>query len=452
MMQKKGQATLPASRADKAQHGQYSFQDVAAQNIAVIGLGYVGLPLAIAAAEKGLHVTGFDNDREKIKRLDNRDAEFLSKEEQSAFKKTTMNITSDFDALCEATVFIICVPTPVSDDHLPNLSPLIEATRTVAAALETGNLVIVESSVSPGICDDIIIPILEFESDLSVERDFSFVYCPERVNPGDGHYNTKNIPRVIGGSGPVSLERGLALYESILDAPLKPMKSLKEAEAVKMVENSFRDVNIAFANELAMAFDKEGIDVVNVIDAAATKPFGFMAHYPGCGVGGHCIPVDPYYLIHYGFQHGFAHRLLITAREINNYMPHYTLKILTEALQFQGRTLPTTLVTVLGLAYKPGVNDTRESPAMEIYDELKKAGASVRAYDPYVPWLSTTTSLESALDGAQAVIIATEHDAFLNLTSRDFERYGVNVVIDARNALKKAGFAGSPVSYYGIGR
>lgn len=451
-MQKKGNATLSARTARTPRHQSFTYAEEATAPIAVIGLGYVGLPLAIAAAEKGLLVIGFDNDKDKVKQLNNKEARFLSEDERAAFKEVTIDITSTFDALQEAKTFIICVPTPVSDDHLPDLSPLVAATRTVAAALKRGDMVIVESSVSPGVCGDIIIPILELESDLSVERDFAFVYCPERVNPGDKQYNTKNIPRVIGGAGPLSLERGLSLYASILDAPLKAMKSLKEAEAVKMVENSFRDVNIAFANELAMAFDKEGIDVVNVIDAAATKPFGFMAHYPGSGVGGHCIPVDPYYLIHYGLQHGFVHRLLITAREINNYMPHYTLKILTEALEFQGRTLATTTVTVLGLAYKPGITDTRESPAMDIYDGLKKAGASVRAYDPLVPWLSTASSLESALNGAQAVILATNHDAFLNLTARDFEEHGVDIVIDGRNALEKASFAGSPVSYYGIGR
>jgi len=383
-MLKKGQTVLSPTRKLPTRRRQYNYTHpkTNAPNVAVIGLGYVGLPLAIAAAEKGLNVIGFDIDTEKVARLARREAAFLSAEEQAAFLRAPMQVISDFEGLRQADTFIICVPTPVNGDNLPDLSLLIDATRTVAAALRRGNLVVVESSVNPGICDDILVPILEFESDFTVERDFSFVYCPERINPGDTHYNTKNIPRVIGGAGPVSLQRGLSLYESILDAPLTPMKSLKEAEAVKMVENSFRDVNIAFANELAMAFDKEGIDVIDVINAASTKPFGFMAHYPGCGVGGHCIPIDPYYLIHYGLQHGFTHHLLIAAREINNYMPHYTLKILNKSLYKLGRTFATTPITILGLAYKREISDTRESPAIEMYDELIKAGATVRVYDP----------------------------------------------------------------------
>lgn len=431
---------------------QSSYDTLDEHTVAVIGLGYVGLPLALTMAERGISVVGFDIDATKIDNLKSGEADFLEPEEKLVLKNHPIDVDSHYSILRNADTFFICVPTPVTADHMPDLGPLIDATRSVAAALKPGSLVLVESTINPGICDDILIPILEFESDLTVERDFYFVYCPERINPGDDRFNTRNIPRVLGGAGPHSLERGLKVYRSILEAEVTPMESLKEAEAVKMVENAFRDVNIAFVNELAMAFDREGIDLVNVINGAATKPFGFLAHYPGCGVGGHCIPVDPYYLIEYGRKHGFTHHLLMSARTINNHMPHYTIKLLREALYFSELDMSTTPVVILGLSYKKNIGDMRESPALEIRDLLLQEGARVTTFDPHALSQSSAKSLDAALEGAKAVIIATDHDEFCALTPEFLEERGIRIVIDGRNCLDKTAFLDSSLNYHGIGR
>ena len=249
-----------------------------------------------------------------------------------------------------------------------------------------------------------------------------------------------------------ALRRALTFYRMLLDAEVKPMGSLKEAEAVKVVENAFRDINIAFVNELAMSFAKLGIDVVNVIDGAATKPFAFMPHYPGCGVGGHCIPVDPYYLIDYAKKNGFQHDFLALARRINNNMPVYTADLVAQALGKKHIPLKGSKVAVLGLAYKPDIDDCRESPAFEIVAELKRRGAEVVTYDPFVPEKSTAPSLDSAMHGAHAVVIATAHEVFRVLRPTDFVRYHIQAVIDGRNCLDKQAFAGTDLTYIGVGR
>ncbi len=301
--------------------------------VGVVGLGYVGLPLAILTASRGFPVVGYDIDEIKVAQLQSRSANFLSDEESQLFKHARhLRVTARESDLKRCDVFIICVPTPVHDNHLPDLHPLESAADIVGRALSPDDLVIVESTVNPAACEEVVLPRIEKASGLSREQ-FYFAHCPERVNPGDPRWNVRTIPRVVGGLNEKSLRRATDFYRSIVDATILPMGSIKEAEAVKMVENSFRDINIAFVNELAMSFDKAGIDIVNVINGAATKPFGFMAHYPGCGVGGHCIPVDPYYLIRYGHKNGFEHRFLMTARHINNAMPHYTVKLSTETLR-----------------------------------------------------------------------------------------------------------------------
>ena len=452
MNNKKGPSTLSLEKEYEVRRQQFSYDRLDEHKIAVVGLGYVGLPLALTVAEKGIPVVGFDIDATKIDTLRGGEADFLSPQERLTFKKHKVEVDSHNSILRGADTFFICVPTPVTADHMPDLSPLIDATRSVAAALRPGSIVLVESTINPGICDDILIPILEFESDLTVERDFYFAYCPERINPGDDRFTTRNIPRVIGGAGPHSLERALKVYKSILDADITPMGSLKEAEAVKMVENAFRDVNIAFVNELAMAFDREGIDLVNVINGAATKPFGFMAHYPGCGVGGHCIPVDPYYLIEYGRKHGFTHHLLMSARTTNNHMPHYTIKLLREAMYFCECDMNNTPIALLGLSYKRDIGDMRESPALEIRDLLQQEGARVQTFDPHCVDHASAKTLEAALEGVKAIIIATDHDEFRTLTPEFLEERGIRIVIDGRNCLDKKAFQDSSISYNGIGR
>lgn len=268
------------------------------KSIAVIGLGYVGLPLALLAERKGFAVIGLDIDKEKISLIRNKVSPFKDDAISEELKSTSIVVTTEPSSLAEVDVIIICVPTPVHKNHLPNLEPVIRASKSIAQYLKRGQLVVLESTVNPGVSENVIIPLLE-ESGLKAGKDFYVSHCPERINPGDTKWSLVNIPRVVGSLEKVGLEKTLALYRSLIEADIVPMHSLKEAEAVKVVENSFRDINIAFVNELAMSFSTLGIDVTNVIKGAATKPFAFMPHFPGVGVGGHCIPVDPYYLIEY---------------------------------------------------------------------------------------------------------------------------------------------------------
>lgn len=427
--------------------------------ISVIGLGYVGLPLAILAAEKGHTVIGFDINEKKIDAIARREVPYITKRERGALA-TTKNLTATTCAedIAKADTYIICVPTPVSGEHEPDLGPLQSACRTVAKALKKGDLVVIESTVNPGVCEEVVLPILaqsglpDGRHGLTVEKDYYLAHCPERVNPGDAHWNVRTIPRVLGAAGPESLARAYSLYQSLIDADISLMHSLKEAEAVKMVENAFRDINIAFVNELAMSFDRAGIDLVNVIRGASSKPFAFMAHFPGAGVGGHCIPVDPYYLIRYGQQNGFEHRFLKTARTINNKMPSYAVSLVAHALRKKRKQLARSTIALLGLAYKRDVSDERESPAHAIRDLLEKRGAIVRSFDPFVTNKTTSASLDDALQDADVALIATDHSAFRALTPFHFMRAGVHIVVDGRNCLHKEDFLESGILYSGIGR
>jgi nucleotide sugar dehydrogenase len=323
---------------------------------------------------------------------------------------------------------------------------------SAAKNLKSGSLLIIESTINPGVCDEVVIPLLEKETNHVIGKTLHIAHCPERINPGDPKWHVGNINRVLGASSKEGLDIAYDFYTKLIDAQIKKMDTIKEAEACKVVENSFRDINIAFVNELAMSFDKLGINVKNVIDGAATKPFAFMAHYPGIGVGGHCIPVDPYYLIEYARSNGFEHKFLSLARNINESMPIYAIDQLEESLiATTGKNLKGSTIAVLGLSYKANVGDDRESPSYRVIDALKTRGAIVKTFDPYIPKGSTETSLSGAIDSVDAVILATSHKEFLELNPSDLPKK--SVFLDGRNALiaRQDEFKKAGIKYLGIG-
>lgn len=417
------------------------------QTVSVIGLGYVGLPLALLVSVKGYGVTGIDLDTKKVAAINNRNDPLGDEYIARRLSNTTLVASSNFSTIPKSEIIIVCVPTPVKNDFEPDLGPVRGAVTAIAEHLKKGSLVIIESTINPGVCDEVVIPLIEKISKLKVNRDFFVSHCPERINPGDKKWNVENIPRVVGSSSKTGLEKTVKFYESIVDAPIKPMGSLKEAEAVKVVENSFRDVNIAFVNELAMSFTKLGINVKNVIDGSATKPFGFMPFYPSIGVGGHCIPVDPYYLIEYARGYGFEHEFLTLARSINNHMPEFTVDQLADGLNEAGQSLKGSKVAVLGLSYKANVADDRESPSYKVISILKKKGVNVSTFDPHVIAKSSEKSLDDAVMGKDALIIATSHKEFLEM---DLGTINVKVIVDGKNAYNKNQIPAS-IIYRGIG-
>jgi nucleotide sugar dehydrogenase len=421
-------------------------------SIVVVGLGYVGLPLALLADKKSFKVIGIDTNPSKIQSLKDGKS-YIGDIPDDEVKNTKASFTDDMSRVSEADAVIICVPTPITSDKIPDLSPVIGAVTESAPHLKNGSLVVIESTINPGVCDEIVIPLIEKISGKKVGVDIYFAHCPERVNPGDPNWNVSNINRVVGANSQPELDLAVALYSKLIDAEIKPMGNIKEAEAVKIIENSFRNINIAFVNELAMSFHKLGINLENVVDGAATKPFSFMPHHPGCGVGGHCIPVDPYYLIEYAHNHGFEHEFLRLASNINESMPQFTVDLLIESLNKIGLPLKGSKITLLGLSYKANVGDERESPAHVIKDLLIAAEADLTIYDPYIENSSIAKSIDEALVGATAVIIATGHDEFRQINSDLLKKAGTRVLIDGRNILRhqKDNFISSGVIYTGIG-
>lgn len=422
------------------------------EKIAVVGLGYVGLPLALLAEEKGFDVVGLDLDKKKLEKLNGKKPVIDDKDANRRLKKTNIPFTASLEKLRDRDVVAICVPTPVNDKKIPDLSLVKSAAISAAKEMKPGSLLIIESTVNPGVCDELIIPSIEKETKHVVGKSIYLAHCPERINPGDPKWHVGNINRVVGADSKTALDKAYMFYHKLVDANIKRMGSLKEAEAVKIVENSFRDINIAFVNELAMSFGKLGINLNNVIDGAATKPFAFMAHYPGIGVGGHCIPVDPYYLIEYARGNGFEHEFLSLARSINESMPTYSVDLLEKALiESTKQPLKGKKVAVLGISYKADVGDDRESPAYAVINELKKREATVTTYDPYLLDKSTAGSLDEAVANKDAIVLVTGHKEFLNLNPKNLSR--LSVLIDGRNHLedKKDKIIKAGVCYIGIG-
>ncbi len=421
------------------------------KQVSVVGLGYVGLPLALLTAKNDYQVVGIDVDQKKIDSL-KAGQSYIGDITDQELQASSVTYSSDPASAKDCDIVIICVPTPVTHDQQPDLSIVKKAVASIAPYLKKHSLVILESTVNPGVCDEVVMPLLEQHSSLKVGQTVYLAHCPERINPGDTKWGVHNINRVVGANSKQELDLAVEFYRSIIKAEIKPMGSLKEAEAVKIVENSFRDINIAFVNELAMSFHKLGINLENVIDGAATKPFAFMPHHPGCGVGGHCIPVDPYYLIEYANGYGFDHAFLRLARSINEGMPKYTVDLLEEALNEIKKPLNGSKIALLGLSYKANVGDDRESPAYEIRHLLEEAGADLKAYDPYIKD-GSVDSLADALDHAEAVVIATAHDEFANLDAKELADSGIKIVIDGRNLLraKQPELEKAGIVYKGIG-
>lgn len=418
--------------------------------VSVIGLGYVGLPLACAIAKnKKYEVVGYDPSLAKIRKIKKRIAPIDDETAKKDLKKVNIEVSTKDTILENSDVFIICVPTPIKKDYEPDYKFVESATRTVKKYLKEGNTVIMESTINPGASEEVIKPILE-KSGLTAGEDFTLAHCPERINPGDPKWNVYNIPRNVGAINRKNAEKVATFYRSFLKGKINVLDTIKEAEATKIIENTFRDINIAYVNELAMSFDRLGIDLTNVINGASNKPFAFMAHYPGCGVGGHCIAVDPYYLIRRATKADFDHQFLKNARKVNSFMPQYTVEKLVKALNSVGKSIKKTPIAILGLSYKANVGDLRESPALKIIKLLEKEyHANLIIFDPYFPDKSNTKKLETALKRAQAVVVCTNHKEFIKT---DYLRYNnIKVIVDGRNCLDKKKYS-KKIVYTGIGR
>ncbi len=421
------------------------------QKVSVIGLGYVGLPLALAIERsKKYKVIGFDISEEQVRKINSKECPVTDDVAEKDLKELNLYATTNSKDLMNTDIYMICVPTPVLEDYTPDYSYVISAGKTVSKYLKKGSTVILESTVNPGTCEEVLIPVLEKGSKLKAGKDFNVAMCPERINPGDPKWNVYNIARNIGS---LSKTKEVAdFYRSFLNAEINEVSSIKVAEATKIVENAFRDINFAYVNELAKSFDTMGIDLVETLKGASNKPFSFMVHWPSRGIGGHCIPVDPYYLIKRAAESGFDHKFLKIAREVNNSMPEYTVSRLEEALDEKKESIKDIKVGLLGLSYKSNVADLRESPSLKILDILKDMGVDVVSYDPYIPDMSDVDKLDEVLDSVDAIILGTYHDIFGDLTKEILKRKNIKVVVDGMNKLNKEEIKRKGVVYRGIGR
>jgi UDP-N-acetyl-D-glucosamine dehydrogenase len=408
--------------------------------LAVIGLGYVGLPLAVEFAEAGFHVVGIDLDESRVRQLQ-RGVSYIqdvpTRSVRDLVRAGKLEATTDFRALLKCDSVNICVPTPLSKQRDPDVSYIVAATDQVKKHLHRGMLVILESTTYPGTTDELILPRLE-ETGMKVGRDFFLAFSPERVDPGNPTFTTRNIPKVVGGVTPACTQVAVTLYRQRLEHVV-PVSSTQVAEMVKLLENTFRSVNIGLVNELALMCRRLGIDVWEVIEAAATKPFGFMPFFPGPGLGGHCIPIDPFYLSWKARASGFEARFIELAGYINGHMPEHVVDLVAENLNRRGQSVRGARVLVLGVAYKAGIDDTRESPSLDIMKTLEDRGAKVDYSDPFVPALEffgrrlKSTPLTAArLKAFDCAVIATAHRG---LPLGTILRYSKGVV-DTRNALR----------------
>jgi UDP-N-acetyl-D-glucosamine dehydrogenase len=415
--------------------------------VGVIGQGYVGLPLALVFAEAGFRVVGFDIDSKKIEAI-NRGESYIKhigpERVAAAVRSGKLRGSASFDGLAECDAIFICVPTPLGKHREPDNSFIHNTAREIAPRLKRGQLVVLESTTYPGTTEEEVQPILSARG-LVCPKDYFLAFSPEREDPGNPSFHTRNIPKLVGGINPESTEVAVAFYAAAVERVV-PLSSAKVAESAKLLENVFRSVNIALVNELKVVFDRMGIDVWEVIEAAKTKPFGFMPFYPGPGLGGHCIPLDPFYLSWKAAEHGVWARFIELAGEINTSMPGYVVGKVAEALNGDGKALKGSRVLVLGLAYKADIDDDRESPSYEIIELLKERGAAVDYCDPFLPvahhtrkhgdlkMRSVACSAE-VFGGYDVLVVATAHRQF-----RRTELFAdAKLVVDARNVVGVGG-------------
>jgi UDP-N-acetyl-D-glucosamine dehydrogenase len=409
--------------------------------IGVVGLGYVGLPLAVEKAKVGYQVIGFDILPHRVDMVNqgvNYIGDVVDEELKEIVAKGRLRATTDYAVIAQVDAVMICVPTPLDPYQQPDTSYVESSAQEIAKYLHTGMLVVLESTTYPGTTEEILQPILE-GTGLKVGADFYLAYSPERVDPGNKVFNTKNTPKVVGGVTRACTKIAAALYRAVLEGDIHEVSSPRVAEMEKILENTFRNINIGLANEMAILCDKMGIDVWEVVDAAKTKPYGFMAFYPGPGLGGHCIPIDPFYLAWKARQYNYRTRLIEVAGEINNAMPEFVVDRVMKTLNRYGKALAGAKVVILGVAYKKDIDDMRESPVLLIVALLEKYRAEITVVDPYIPTFrvdekeyATVPLTAGILTSADLVLLTTNHTAF------DYPLIAekAKVIFDTRNAFK----------------
>ncbi|PIE49968.1 MAG: UDP-N-acetyl-D-glucosamine dehydrogenase [Flavobacteriales bacterium] len=411
--------------------------------VGIIGLGYVGLPLAVEFAEEGVKVIGFEKSEEKAN-LVNSGKNYIKDIADDVLEKVVKNnllsATTDFSKMKDCDALIICVPTPLDKFRKPDMSYIEASCKAIGQNMKAGTFISLESTTYPTTTEDLMLPIIEKESGLEQGKDFWLAYSPERVDPGNKTYQTKNTPKVMGAMTPDGVEIGKALYNKAIDN-IYEVSSPRVAEMVKILENTYRLINISLINEMALLSGKMDINIWEVIEAAKTKPFGFQAFYPGPGIGGHCIPLDPFYLEHIAKRFDFDLTMINTAGHINMRMPHYMYIKIATALNSNQKSVSGSNILFLGVAYKPDIDDERESPALDIIDEVIHKGANVSYHDPHIAKIKThggkdLTSVEltaETLKNADCVVLTTNHKAF----DVDFIKKNAKLIIDLRNMISE---------------
>ena len=412
--------------------------------VGVIGLGYVGLPLAVEFARGGLKVIGFDLDQSRVDSINDGRSyipDVPTEMVAALIERGKLSATTDFSHLAETDAVIICVPTPLRKTKEPDISYILAAAEQVKAHLHSTQLVVLESTTYPGTTDEVVLPMLK-ETGLELDKDFYLAFSPERVDPGNKQFQTHNIPKVVGGVSTRSTDIAAALYQTIVNEVHK-VSSARVAETAKLLENTYRSVNIGLVNEMAQLCYHLGIDSWEVIEAAATKPFGFMAFYPGPGIGGHCIPLDPHYLSWKARLHGFEARFIGLAEDVNSHMPNHVVQLVQDGLNAHTKPVKGSSILVVGVAYKRDINDVRESPALAIVDQLMHKGAAVSYHDPFVPemtvdgrgLLASVALTDEMLSGCDCAVIVTDH------SDVDYSRVLrlASLVVDTRNVTRKLG-------------